>query len=79
MASTTPPLLRELIHIPERSSQNDFVLKLVEGVTDPQATLREYVITDRLADNFDQALNLIAGALGGGSKGGVPARFVRCW
>ncbi|MET7423633.1 hypothetical protein [Dactylosporangium sp. NPDC005555] len=68
MASTTPPLLRELIHIPERSSQSDFVLKLVEGVTDPQATLREYVITDRLVDNFDQALNLIAGALGGGSK-----------
>nr|BFE56536.1 hypothetical protein GCM10020063_010620 [Dactylosporangium thailandense] len=62
------PLLRELISIPERSSQSDFVLKLVEGVTDPRETLREYVITDRLVDNFDQALNLIAGALSGGSK-----------
>src|SRR4029453_4616644 len=65
-----PPLLRELIDIPERTSTSDFVLKLTEGVSDAEATLRDYVITDRLVANFDQALGLIQSAVaGGGSKG----------
>jgi hypothetical protein len=63
------PLLRELIDIPERTSTSDFVLKLTDGVTDAEETLREYVITDQLVTNFDEALGLISPALaGGGSK-----------
>ena len=30
------PLIRDLIAIPERVHQGDFVLKLTEGVTEPQ-------------------------------------------
>ncbi|MGA3540992.1 BREX-2 system ATPase PglY [Micromonosporaceae bacterium DT194] len=59
------PLLREFIEIPERTSTSDFVLKLADSVTDADATLRDYVITDRLVVNFDEALGLIKSALEG--------------
>lgn len=62
------PLLREFIHIPERTSTSDFVLKLTDGVSNVEETLREYVITDRLVGNFDEALGLISSALTGGSS-----------
>ncbi|WP_163554483.1 hypothetical protein [Candidatus Frankia alpina] len=68
MPPTNQPLLREFIHIPERTSTSDFVLSLTEGVSDVAATLRNYVITDALVDNFDQALGLIASAVGGGGS-----------
>ncbi|MFC7382020.1 hypothetical protein [Sphaerisporangium rhizosphaerae] len=69
---TTPgqqPLLREFIDIPEEMSDSDFVLKLAEGVTDAESTLRDYVITDDLVANYDRALGLIKAAVtGNGSK-----------
>ncbi len=52
-------LLRDLIHIPERVHQGDFVLKLSEGVTHAEATLRDYVVTPQLVDCFDNALGFI--------------------
>ncbi len=58
--------LRDVITIPERISAGDYVLKLTEGVQDAahaRATLAEYVVTPELAQNFDQALALIKGAL----------------
>ncbi|MGH3766430.1 MAG: hypothetical protein ACRDTX_15000 [Pseudonocardiaceae bacterium] len=66
--TTTPvqagqPLLRELITIPERIHQGDFVLRLTEGVRDIQATLDAYVITPQLRVAFDEALGLIGSAL----------------
>ncbi|MFD6752507.1 BREX-2 system ATPase PglY [Micromonospora gifhornensis] len=60
-----PPLLREFIDIPERTSTSDFVLKLADSVADADATLRDYVITDRLLGNFDEALGLIRSAVEG--------------
>jgi hypothetical protein len=66
--ASSPPLLREFIDIPERTSTSDFVLKLTDGVTNAEETLREYVITDRLVGNFDEALGLISSALAGGSS-----------
>ncbi|MFJ3591927.1 phage resistance protein [Streptomyces sp. NPDC090231] len=64
------PLLRELIDIPERVSTSDFVLKLGEAVTaeGAEAALRDYVVTDRLLGNFDEALDLIKSALEGHSS-----------
>ena len=61
----TRPLLRELIHIPERVATNDFVLKLSDGVTPAQAdaTVRDYVVTPQLAVAFGEALAIIGGAL----------------
>ncbi|MFJ6755811.1 phage resistance protein [Streptomyces sp. NPDC091273] len=59
------PLLRELIDIPESVSTSDFVLKLNEAVTPEgaEAALKNYVVTDRLLGNFDEALDLIKSAL----------------
>ena len=48
-----PSLLREFIDIPEHTSTSDFVLKLTDGVSNAEETLRDYVITDRLVANFD--------------------------
>ncbi|MGW0058603.1 hypothetical protein ACWDTT_01570 [Streptosporangium sandarakinum] len=63
-----PPLLRDLIDIPEEMSDSDFVLKLAEGVGDAESTLRNYVITDDLLRSFDRALGLIKAAVGGHSS-----------
>ncbi|TYB40428.1 DUF499 domain-containing protein [Micromonospora sp. AP08] len=64
MSSPSPaPLLREFIDIPERTSVSDFVLKLSDSVADADATLRDYVVTDRLLANFDEALGLIRSAV----------------
>jgi hypothetical protein len=68
MSQPTPSFLRDVIDIPERTSTSDFVLKLTDGVTDAEATLRDYVITDRLVANFDEALGLIASAMNGGTS-----------
>lgn len=57
------PLLRDLIDIPESLPANRFVLKLSEGVLDPEGTLRDYVVTDQLAKSFDAALGVIGDAL----------------
>jgi hypothetical protein len=70
-STTSQPLLREVIDIPERSSDSDFVLRLTEGVTDAAATLRDYVLTDRLVGNFDEALGLIAQAVTSGHSKGI--------
>ena len=58
-------LFRDLIHIPTHVHKGDFVLRLSEGVSHPEATLRDYVVTDQLAVCFGRALDLIRGALDG--------------
>ncbi|POM26622.1 hypothetical protein BTM25_10240 [Actinomadura rubteroloni] len=65
-----PPLLHDVIDIKETISTSDYVLKLADAVTPEGAerALADYVITDRLVDNFDQALGLIKAALDGGSS-----------
>lgn len=60
------PLLRDLIDIPERVHQGDFVLRLTEGVRDTKSTLDTYVITPQLRVAFDEALGLIGSALADG-------------
>lgn len=61
------PLLRDVIDIKESISTSDFVLNLAEAVTPEgaEAALRDYVVTDRLRDNFDAALGYIRSALEG--------------
>ncbi|WP_300007713.1 PglY protein [Pseudonocardia sp.] len=61
--TTGAPLLRELIRIPERIHQGDFVLRLTEGVEHARDTLDSYVITPQLRVAFDEALGLIGSAL----------------
>ena len=62
-------LLKDLIHIPGRVHQGDFVLQLSQGVTQPEQTLRDYVVTPQLVDAFSNALGFIQQAVQtGGSK-----------
>ncbi len=59
-------MLRDVIDIPERLSASDFVVGLAEGVEARETTLSTYVVTPQLAECFDQALGLVAGALASG-------------
>jgi hypothetical protein len=65
--TTQRPLLRDLIEIPDRVHQGDFVLKLSEGVSAAHAeeTVRNYVVTDQLRRAFDEALCFIQRAVEG--------------
>jgi hypothetical protein len=67
MSEVARPLLRELIDIPERVYQGDFVLRLADGVSDAQAaaTVRSYVVTPQLTKAFDAALGFIQRAIEG--------------
>ncbi|WPW31402.1 phage resistance protein [Streptomyces atratus] len=61
------PLLRDVIDIKTSISTSDFVLKLAEAVSEEGTALalRDYVVTERLLENFDEALGLIKAALDG--------------
>lgn len=65
-ARSEQPLLRELIDIPERIFQGDFVLHLTEGVQQTASTLDTYVVTPQLKVAFGEALGIIGAALGDG-------------
>ncbi|HWG73695.1 MAG TPA: hypothetical protein VG184_06540 [Acidimicrobiales bacterium] len=58
-------LLADLIDLPTSVHQGDFVLRLAEGVANPAATLRDYVVTPQLAAGFDLALDLVGSAVEG--------------
>lgn len=64
---TQAPLLRDVIDIKTSISTSDFVLKLAEAVSEEGTALalRDYVVTERLLENFDEALGLIKAALDG--------------
>ncbi|MCT7657636.1 phage resistance protein [Mycobacterium deserti] len=65
---TESVLLRDVISIPERAGAEDYVLKLTEGVGQGRldATITDYVVTDDIVKAFDDALDLVAAALGDG-------------
>jgi hypothetical protein len=56
-------LIKDLIDIPERVQRGDFVLRLSEGVTRADETLRDYVVTPELKACFDNALSFTRSAL----------------
>ena len=55
--------MKDLIAIPERVHQGDFVLKLTEGVSHAEQTLRDYVVTPQLVQCFDNALGFVRQAV----------------
>ncbi len=57
-------LLKDVIDIPDRAGDEDYVLRLTDSVgTGAEKALRQYVVTDEIADAFDQALGLVAEAI----------------
>ena len=61
-------LIKDLIHLPEQVNRGDFVLRLTEGVSHPDATVESYVVTPQLEKSFDTALGLIKSAVEGKSS-----------
>ncbi|WP_433598464.1 BREX-2 system ATPase PglY [Nocardia sp. CA-135953] len=64
------PLLRDLIEIKEHIAGSDYVLTLADAVTEAGSTkaVEDYVLTERLLGNFDEALALIKSALDGNTS-----------
>jgi hypothetical protein len=60
------PKLRDIFDLPEQVHQGDFVLRLTEGLRAPAGTVREYVATPQLVGCFDQALDVVKGAVASG-------------
>ena len=60
---TMDKLISELLILPERVRKGDFVLNLSKGVTEPEKTLDEYVVTPQLVECFDDALGFIKSAI----------------
>ncbi len=56
-------LISELIELPERVRKGDFVLNLSKGVTEPEKTLEQYVVTPQLVACFEDALGFIKSAV----------------
>jgi hypothetical protein len=52
-------LISDIIDVPERVRKGDFVLNLSKGVTEPEKTLHQYVVTPQLAACFEDALGFI--------------------
>ena len=55
-------LIKDLIDIPEHIDKGQFVLRLTEGVADPEATVGAYVVTPQLVRCFDDALSFTRGS-----------------
>jgi len=56
-------LLADLIEIPAQVNKGDFVMSLRDGVSNPGATLGNYVVTDQLVRAYDNALGFVASAV----------------
>jgi hypothetical protein len=56
-------LIAEILDLPDRVRKGDFVLNLSKGVTEPEKTLDQYVVTPQLVACFDDALSFIRSAV----------------
>lgn len=56
-------LISELLDLPEKVRKGDFVLNLSKGITEPDKTLEQYVVTPQLVACFDDALGFIRSAV----------------
>ena len=55
--------IHDLLDLPEAVRKGDFVQGLVEGIAKPEATLRDYAITPKIAQSFQDALSIFKSAL----------------
>ena len=60
---TMEKLISDLLILPDKVRKGDFVLNLSKGVTEPDKTLDEYVVTPQLVACFDDALGFIKSAV----------------
>ncbi|WP_159803039.1 DUF6079 family protein [Arthrobacter zhaoguopingii] len=72
--STTDALammLRDAIHVPEAVHDDDFVMRIHEGVPAAEQTLKDYVVTEKIAEAFGEGLTLAKSALARGNAKGA--------
>lgn len=55
--------LRDILNLPAEVKKSDFVVKLTEGISDPERLLRDYAVTPDLRHDYDRALKLVESAL----------------
>jgi hypothetical protein len=56
-------LVHDLLDLPEAVRKGDFVQGLAEGISRPDATLRDYAITPKIVQSFQAALSILKSAL----------------
>src|SRR5271165_5786989 len=56
-------LIKDLIEIPDHVEKGQFVLRLAEGVTRPEESLHDYVVTPELRACYEDAFRFIKSAL----------------
>lgn len=66
-------LLRDAIRVPEAVHDDDFVMRIHEGVPAADRTLQDYVVTEKIAEAFDEGLTLVKSAL---SRGNAKGAFI---
>lgn len=64
-------MLRDAIHVPEAVHDDDFVMRIHEGVPAAEQTLKDYVVTDKIAEAFGDGLTLVKSALARGNAKGA--------
>lgn len=64
-------MLRDAIHVPEAVHDDDFVMRIHEGVPAADRTLQDYVVTEKIAEAFDEGLTLVKSALARGNAKGA--------
>lgn len=64
-------MLRDAIHVPEAVHDDDFVMRIHEGVPAAEQTLKDYVVTDKIAEAFDEGLGLVKSAIARGTAKGA--------
>ena len=71
-------LIKDLIEIPDHVEKGQFVLRLAEGVTRPEETLRDYVVTPELRACYEDAFSFIKSSLADkDEQSELPARQLR--
>lgn len=75
MSTSTPGalamMLRDAIHVPEAVHDDDFVMRIHEGVPAAEQTLKDYVVTEKIAEAFGEGLKLVKSALARGNAKGA--------
>lgn len=71
--ATMTTYLRDVLIIPERAGAEDYVLRLTDSVSasGTAQALDDYVVTDALAESFEQALSLVAESVTSGISRGA--------
>ncbi|MEC5193206.1 MULTISPECIES: DUF6079 family protein [unclassified Arthrobacter] len=64
-------MLRDAIVVPEAVHDDDFVMRIHEGVPAAEQTLKDYVVTQKIAEAFGEGLTLVKSALTRGNAKGA--------